>query len=76
MSHVTTETKRVLIERQLQTWRNTQYDAEVQVKVADAIDDSGMKETAVAQMQRAIRAIDVLEDLWAKLPPPTEAGAK
>lgn len=59
--------KRELLKQKVALWRNTKYDAQVDVQVADAIGDEELKKQATERIKSAIKAIDALGKLLGEL---------
>jgi hypothetical protein len=62
------DVRRMLITRQLESWRNTFEDCRIGIIVADAIKDTERKKALQAEMERAVKAAEVLTALLAELP--------
>ncbi len=58
--NVPSETKKTIIKRQIQLWKNTLYEAQVQARVAQVIRNEEMQTAAAARAEEAIRAMDEL----------------
>ena len=52
-----------LLQDKIQLWRNTLYDAELDAKVAVALEDERNKEHAEQRMKAALKALDVLGEI-------------
>ncbi len=61
------ETKQALAKEQLGEWYKQQYIAENNAKIANKIDDEGMKNGAIALLKRCEAAIDFLNEEIASL---------
>ena len=59
--------KKQMLEQKLQLWKNTIYDAEVDARVAQAIGDDQLLETAKRRLGQAIKATDVVGKILAEL---------
>jgi len=55
--------KMQIIRNKLQVWQNTLYDAQLDARIAEALDDMQSKERATRRMKEAHKAIDFLEML-------------
>lgn len=70
-----------IVRRQLKLWQNTLYEAKVQARVANVIDNDSLAVGAAQNVEQAIRAIDELTALLDELlepitgPAPSGAGA-
>lgn len=72
MDNVSIGAKRLILQEQLQKWRNTQYAAKVDADVADVLEDEGMKAKAVARLARAVKAAGAIEKMLEELEPPPD----
>jgi len=63
MDELTTTQKQQVIDGQAAQWRQARYNAEVNARVAERIEDSEMRARAAADMARAEKAIDALAEL-------------
>ncbi len=65
------DVQRVLLEQEMQTWKNTRYQAELRLRVARRIGDGAEVEVGlVKQMERCEQALDVLVGLLAEIDHP------
>lgn len=55
--------KRQLLRQKIEVWRNTVYDAELDVRVADVLGDDRLKEQAAQRLKDAFKALDLLEGM-------------
>lgn len=53
--------ERYIITNKLQLWRNTLYDAQLDAKIGETLDDAEMKKQAIERMKKSQKAIDLLE---------------
>jgi len=70
---ISIEAMRTVIAQNLAAWRNILYDGQLNVKVASVLEDAQMRERAMMQVKKAIRAIEVLEHELATLDTPLDA---
>jgi len=68
MDDVNVADKREMLERQLQVWKNTVYDATVSAKVAKAIGDDQIYEFETQRAIRATKAVDFVQEMLEELP--------
>ena len=61
-SDLSNEMQRAVVIRMMSEWQQMAYSAEVNVRVAERIDDDAMKQRAVEQMAKAEKALDVLRE--------------
>ena len=59
---LTEEQKAAVIEQMIAEWETTAYAAEVNVRVADRIDDKAMRTEAVRRLARAEGALKALRE--------------
>ena len=59
------EVKRGLLSGKLQLWRNTLYDAQLDIEVAKAIEDERLMQQSATRLKGALKAIDLLEKMLA-----------
>lgn len=59
--------QRQIIERKIEMYENTLYDAELEAKIADVLEDEQAKENAKRNMKRVMKAIDFLKVQLAEL---------
>jgi len=71
-SDLPNEIQQAIIARMMTEWQQMAYSAEVNVRVAERIDDDTMKQRSVDQVVRAEKALDVLREELEKLG--TKAG--
>ena len=57
------EIQLAIIEQKLAQWRNTAFDAELDVKIAKILDDEAMKERAANNLKRCLQAVAMLEEM-------------
>lgn len=62
-----TEVKLALLRRKRQEWENGHYDASLDVRIADVLEDDQMKQTSLARMKRALQALDEVDKMIAEL---------
>lgn len=62
MSEIDSGTKVKIIQNQIQVWRNTEYDASVRHRVGKALKDEQMMQAATLDIERAVKAVDLLEN--------------
>jgi len=58
---VAVETKKVIINQKLMVYRNTLYDASLDVKIAKMLEDEAQEKAATARMKPLLTAIEFLE---------------
>jgi len=75
-SEVPVEVTRAVIAHQVELWRNTWENARVQVVVAAAIGDEGLREKSKAEMAKALKALARLQALERELPAAKSVAAK
>jgi hypothetical protein len=59
---VTDETKRALIEQDMQLWRNTRYQCEIRRRVQQRIGNTEGEAAMIAELERCEKALDVLAE--------------
>jgi len=66
-SNLSNGVQQAIIVRMMNEWQQMAYSAEVNVRVAERIEDDAMKQRSVEQMARAEKALDVLHKELEKL---------
>ena len=59
---LTAQNKLDVLRQMMQNWEQAAYSGEINVRVADGLGDDAMKQRAVAQIERAEKALDVLRE--------------
>ena len=72
MTEVPDEVKIVIVPENLRQWRATLYDAEIKAKVAKVLGNQGLEKQQAERMEKALRALDALEEILRELPQETE----
>lgn len=67
MTEITFQAQMQVVGQKLALWQNTLYSAELDARVAKAIDDDQMLAQAKTQMKRSLQVIDQLEKIRAEL---------
>jgi len=62
-AEISADVKSSLLKRKLQLWYNTLYDAQIDARIAETLEDQQMKDQAAARMKQAHKAIDLLKNL-------------
>lgn len=60
---ISLEAQRMLIENKIQQWINSRYDAELDARVAAALDNKEMLKQAERRMKNALKAVDLLKEM-------------
>lgn len=60
---ISLEAQRALIENKIQQWINSRYDAELDARVAAALDNKEMLKQAEQRMKNALKAVDLLKEM-------------
>lgn len=60
---ITPEVRLSLIEQKLRLWRNTAFDAELDVKVAKVIDDLPAQQAAAKRLKDCLKVVAELEEI-------------
>jgi hypothetical protein len=66
-SNLSNEVQQAVIKRMVVEWQQMAYSAEVNVRIAERIQDDTMKQRSIEQMARAEKALDVLREELEKL---------
>ena len=62
MNEITQERKSALVEIKIALWENTVYDAQLDVEVAELLDDIPAVQQAKARMKNALKVVGFLRD--------------
>lgn len=54
------EIKRLILEQKRTQYLHTRYDAEIECKIADLIEDKGLKDQGVERLKRIQKALDLI----------------
>lgn len=61
------EVQRTLIQQKLTMWRNTVYDAQLDAKIAKALEDERGEQQARQRIKSALKAVELLEQMMNEL---------
>jgi len=76
MEELAPDLKKQILDKKLQLWKGTLYDAGLDAKVAAVVDNARLRTAAEKRVREAIQAIELIEGLQEELDATNEVHSK